>query len=295
MGISDDIKIKPKENEQNSTESDQGSLINDQYAESDQDQNDSEIEIPIDRSGATPPVYEDIFSDHEEPFEHLKKSVDTIENTDHQKQGISTTTTASQNTPNTLNKLKTKKWIIVTIVLLIIAAASYYFVTQSNLLNNLSSEDSNNSSKSDEDSGVQIISGQDYTRIGTDSQEDATEETTEENIQNTTGESPTPEEPTAEEITSTEKSTILIKVLNGNGISGSAATLQKILVDNGFVIDSVANATNFNYQSTTIYYNVGKLPQAELIKNTLSQYLVVMYENPQVAGKFDAIVVVGKK
>jgi hypothetical protein len=289
MGISDDIKIKAKENKPDLLDTNQPSDEGNPSEESNQVKNDTVTEIPIDRSGKTPPVYEDIFSDHEEPFEHLKKSIDTIDNKEHQ-QHESAPIDASQLAP--VKKRKKRKWPIIVIVLVIVVVGLYFFVTKSNLFKDSSEENSNNSANQNNDSGVQIVSGQDYTRIGTDPEDDRSEESEPEN---TPSESETPATTTEEEPASTiDKSTILIKVLNGNGISGSAATLQKVLVDNGFSIDSVTNASNFNYETTTIYYNTGKSPQAELIKNALSAYTVTMFENPQVAGKFDVIVVVGK-
>ncbi|OQB05950.1 MAG: hypothetical protein BWY19_00617 [bacterium ADurb.Bin212] len=290
MGISDDIKIKAKDDKPDLLDSDQNSTEKTPAEETDQIKDNTVTEIPIDRSGTTPPVYEDIFSDHEEPFAHLKKSIDTIDTKEQQPQEKNQNNSMPQ---AIVKKNKKRKWPVVVIILVIVAAGAYIFFIKSNLFKD-SSKNSDSSANQNQDSGVQIVSGQDYTRIGTEQEEENSQESEPENTPSQST-APATTTPTEETPVSLDKSAVQVKVLNGNGISGSAATVQKILVDNGFIIDGVSNASNFNYESTTIYYNTGKSPEAELIKGILSGYTVTMFENPQVAGKFDVIVVVGKK
>lgn len=149
------------------------------------------------------------------------------------------------------------------------------------------------SSDSSQEKGVEIISSQDYTDS---SEQQNAESTIPNNTQNTTTETATVQ-PQAAPSTASETATnasVKLRVLNGNGISGSAATIKDILVAAGYTVDKVSNATNFNYTNTTIYYNTGKSAQAESVKKTLSSYSVVLYENPGVTKTYDIIVVAGK-
>jgi len=92
-----------------------------------------------------------------------------------------------------------------------------------------------------------------------------------------------------------DKTKITIEVLNGNGISGTAAKVKNQLVNAGFTVDKVANAYKFTYQSTIIYYKTGKSGEADLVKTALSDRQSETNNNDSVVGNYDIAVVVGKK
>lgn len=285
MKISDDIsKPKKEDKDQPLPES---KLENENIQNSTPEE--GVTEIPIDRSGINKPVYEDIFDDHEEPFKHIKDAVDTIK----------LPPEATQKTTNKPKdgavkpKRKSKKNLIFIIILILIGFL-YILFFKSNFKKIFSTDDSGASMISEEDSGVQIISGQDYTQAdnNTNNETDTQNNNTEIVSQPQAPENTSPQTSQADNI---DKSIIKIKVLNGNGITGSAAILQKVLTDNGFTIDSVSNASRFTYATTIIYYNTGKLAEAELAKATLTNYSVTTTENAQVAGIYDLVIVVGKQ
>ena len=115
----------------------------------------------------------------------------------------------------------------------------------------------------------------------------------------TTPESEVPEETESiDETTSTTVTTIdrasqSISVLNGNGISGSAKVVKTTLETAGFSVSHVGNALKFSYLNTEIFYNTGKIAEAEDMKSVLTSRTVEIFENSSVAGNYDIVVVVG--
>mgnify|MGYP000934327678 CR=1 FL=1 len=101
-------------------------------------------------------------------------------------------------------------------------------------------------------------------------------------------------ETTPETASATPSTTLLIKVLNGNGISGSAATVKTAIESAGYRVSYIGNALTFTYQKTTIYYKTGKSAEATAIAAVLSAYQTVLYLNDQVVGDYDLVVVAGK-
>lgn len=91
------------------------------------------------------------------------------------------------------------------------------------------------------------------------------------------------------------KESILIKILNGNGISKSADKLKAELVSLGFKISRVGNASNFNYTDTIIYYKTGKESEAGLIESSIKSHPVLKEKNDTITGSYDAVIVLGAK
>ena len=116
-------------------------------------------------------------------------------------------------------------------------------------------------------------------------------DTTEEN-ESITDESETNEESTTSSI-ATDRASLNISVLNGNGISGSAKEVKTMLESVGFSISHVGNALKFSYVNTNIYYNNGKVTEAEDLKNALLNRTCELFENSSVTGNYDMVVVVG--
>ncbi|MFA6963629.1 MAG: LytR C-terminal domain-containing protein [Patescibacteria group bacterium] len=92
-----------------------------------------------------------------------------------------------------------------------------------------------------------------------------------------------------------DKAAIKIKVLNGNGVTGRAATVSSLLTTAGFKITSTTNAKKFTYATTIIYFHEGKQAEANLVKDALPTYSVTTVMDNTVVGTSDLVVVVGKK
>lgn len=62
--------------------------------------------------------------------------------------------------------------------------------------------------------------------------------------------------PTPIEVTPTpkeaDKSAYTITVLNGSGVGGAAATVETLLTDEGYTVDTIGNADNATYEKTVI-------------------------------------------
>ncbi|MEK7096434.1 MAG: LytR C-terminal domain-containing protein [Patescibacteria group bacterium] len=86
-----------------------------------------------------------------------------------------------------------------------------------------------------------------------------------------------------------------LQVLNGNGVAGEAAKVKATLTADGFTVLSVTNARKFSYQTTIVYYQTDKQAFAELVKTSLSARSVTIEQSDAIAGKYTAVVVVGKK
>jgi len=94
---------------------------------------------------------------------------------------------------------------------------------------------------------------------------------------------------------SINKAGVKIEILNGNGIKNSGAKLKSDLVSAGFTIEKTANAKNFNYATTLIYYKTGKDAEADLVKSTITGKDVTMENNDTLAGAYDVVIVLGAK
>jgi len=91
------------------------------------------------------------------------------------------------------------------------------------------------------------------------------------------------------------KAAVIIEVLNGNGIKNSADKVKAQLIAAGFKVSRVANAKNFNYATSNIYFKTGKNQEAELIKQTLTSLQTTTQNNDSIVGDYDIVIVVGAK
>ena len=91
-----------------------------------------------------------------------------------------------------------------------------------------------------------------------------------------------------------DKSSIKIKLLNGNGVSGSAASVKNTLETAGYTISVTKNAANFNYANTVIYYKTGQEQAAELVKSTFTARTVTTELSDSITGSYTLVIVVGK-
>jgi len=92
-----------------------------------------------------------------------------------------------------------------------------------------------------------------------------------------------------------DKSSVIMEVLNGNGIKGSADTIRDQLVTAGFKVSRVTNAKNFNYATSIIYFKTGKDAEANIIKEILTNLQTTTQNSDSIVGDYDVIVVVGAK
>lgn len=83
-------------------------------------------------------------------------------------------------------------------------------------------------------------------------------------------------------------SDVHVIVLNGKGTAGLARTLEGGLLRQGFNVDYVGNAENFNYANTWIVA-LGEEAKAQLVLRALSAGRVVSRDEPAVAARLQAI------
>lgn len=101
--------------------------------------------------------------------------------------------------------------------------------------------------------------------------------------------------PSSGSTTSTiDKSVISIQVLNGNGISGSAAGVKTTLESAGFTVSSVINAKRFTYASSIVYYKTGQDEEAALVKSSLPNLVIELENSDTLTSGYDIVVLVGK-
>lgn len=67
----------------------------------------------------------------------------------------------------------------------------------------------------------------------------------------------------------TSTKSLIIKILNGSGISGQAAKVAEILEAEQFSVDSTGNADSFNYQKSQIFYRSEVAKPAQIITELL--------------------------
>jgi len=99
----------------------------------------------------------------------------------------------------------------------------------------------------------------------------------------------------SETTTTLNKKDYSLQVQNGNGISGDAAKVKGLLEKEGWVVKSIANANNFNYTNTMVYYKPDKEEAAkavaEVLKNNDRQ--TAMHQSTTI--KYDIVIITGKK
>lgn len=92
-----------------------------------------------------------------------------------------------------------------------------------------------------------------------------------------------------------DKAGLKIEILNGNGIKNSGSTMKTTLENAGFTITNTANAKNFNYATSLIYYKTGKQAEANAVKAAMVGKDVTIENNDTLAGSYDIVIVLGAK
>ena len=90
------------------------------------------------------------------------------------------------------------------------------------------------------------------------------------------------------------KATLKIKVLNGNGIRNSAATIRDILTNAGYSVEKIANASRYTYTKTYIYYKTGQESWATEIKSLFPNRVTEAVLSDAIVGNYDIVIVTGK-
>lgn len=95
--------------------------------------------------------------------------------------------------------------------------------------------------------------------------------------------------------TTVDKTAITLKVLNGNGVAGSADEVTALLKAAGFSPAKSGNARKFTYPESIVYYKTGEKEAANLVKAALPDLSTTLTNSDSIVGTYDVIVVVGKK
>lgn len=314
MGISDDIRPKKVRLEE---------PVIEEIAPQDEDHEDGQIEIPIDKSGKKKPVLDDIMPEPPKPFEHLdhihdeitpseilhnpniapedsnkmsKKSYPKEEKPVSREDSFKTFAEYHEKQPKKSHLLTI---IIVLFVILLTALLVLQNLDQIKELMGLSTKKTDSSQSSN--AGVEVIGSQDVSSAndtGTANQSTSSvgssSTSTDQPTASATPEVTTPEATTTPVAPTKSVSAVTIKVLNGNGISGSAAKVKTTLEAAGYTVSSVTNASKFTYTKTIIYYNTNLKTEADAVANILSARQTEVTENATITGTSDIVVVVGK-
>lgn len=101
--------------------------------------------------------------------------------------------------------------------------------------------------------------------------------------------------PAATTPTATNKATLTIDLLNGNGIRNYASGIKKTLTEAGYTVTAIGNAKNFAYASTYIYYKTGFKTAATELKSVLSTRSITVENNDTICKTYDIVIIIGKK
>jgi len=93
----------------------------------------------------------------------------------------------------------------------------------------------------------------------------------------------------------TDKSTLTIDLLNGNGIRYSASNIKQTLIKAGYTVTAIGNAKSFAYSSTFIYYKTGFETAATELKSVLSTRSITLKNDDVICKTYDIVIVIGKK
>ena len=317
MGISDDIK--PKKATEKMPDPAAVEIV-EEPEETPSQKPEGQVEIPIDKSGHNKPVLDDISDSSEEEQEDVDESFSQIKSRAHKalpaKDEIHEKQTSEdllEDEPPVDRKDSFKSFaeyhreqprkshlLTVIIVLFVVLLAVLLVLQNYDQIKKLFGKGSSSGSTSQTQSNpsVEVISNQDKDSDTTPATT-ATTSTSNSSTETTASSSTATTTPTA---TSTATpaaavrapSTLKMKVLNGNGITGSAASVKDTLVAAGYVIPGVSNASKFTYTVTEIYYNTGLKAEADAVATVLSSRKTEVVENATVTGSYDIVVVVGK-
>lgn len=109
--------------------------------------------------------------------------------------------------------------------------------------------------------------------------------------------SPITEASPSPDTSSLKRSEVTVKVLNGSGTTGKAATVKDFLEGLGWKVGSIGNADNSDYATTEVQFNDSSLKYKDLIINDLSDKYSASEskESLDASSSADIVVIVGTK
>ncbi|MCF7832752.1 MAG: LytR C-terminal domain-containing protein [Candidatus Marinimicrobia bacterium] len=66
-----------------------------------------------------------------------------------------------------------------------------------------------------------------------------------------------------------ESMDIVVRILNGNGVSGVAYKLREYLLNQGFDVSETTNADHFNYEKTIVYLHTNDYSMSKKVSDKL--------------------------
>lgn len=94
---------------------------------------------------------------------------------------------------------------------------------------------------------------------------------------------------------SIDKSSLVIQVLNGSGVSGAAGEVQTILEDAGYSDITTGNADSFDYEDITISVKSTKSNFLKLLETDLSDsYTIGDTDTDLSSSEYDAVIIIGQ-
>jgi len=66
-----------------------------------------------------------------------------------------------------------------------------------------------------------------------------------------------------------ESMSIVVRILNGNGVSGVAYKLREYLLNQGFDVSETTNADHFNYEKTIVYLHTSNYSMSNKVSEKL--------------------------
>ncbi len=91
-----------------------------------------------------------------------------------------------------------------------------------------------------------------------------------------------------------DNASVTLRVLNGSTTTGAAGKAATALTSAGFKVRTTGNAKTQNYPATIVYYQTGRLAEAQAVQNALTRYSVTLQES-SLADPDMILVVIGKK
>lgn len=309
MGIGDDIKPKVRKTQE-------PEIIPKVEESRENDDLVDGVEIPIEKNSQAEPVYEDLVERAPKPFDHLKeavepqyklerikpkhtdkpveKSIPDEKSFEEDEKPVSRSDSFKSFAEYHERQPK-KSHLLTFIIISFVALLALLLVLQNydQIKKTLGIQTELPAANQPNNAGVEVIKEENINTPVTSNNPTPTTEVPTEETEETVTPVATPETTPAPDSAS-DISTLKVKVLNGNGISGSAATIKTKLEGAGYTIGTVTNASKFTYTKTVIYYNTNKKAEADALAAVLTERQTEVILNASVTNTFDIVVVVGK-
>lgn len=279
MGISDDISRKRSRPVHHNTTKDVGDIFYDHADKKTEPAKTKEVETKIKIDKSPDADFFDKKKNHDDFFPLVEKNKEAKP-------------TKKEVLPDPNKKLLRKKiWRTVRFYLIMVTVVLIAIANQSSLQKYFINLFSGSKATTSDDSSVKIVP-KDYSTPTTGTTPTTTPTTAPATTTTTTPTTTTTTAPAATTPTY-NKSTLKIEILNGNGIKKDGAATKTLLTNAGFVVAKTANAANFNYTTTYIYYKTGELAQATDVKTALTTKNGTLENNDKICGIYDIVIILG--